>query len=62
MGQYLESFLWVAVVLVVTGKLPDNEGLVSGGGKNHVGIFRGGSQCRDPAIVTWQLASVDREH
>ena len=50
--RYFESFLWVAVVLVVAGELPDNNGFVSGGGKDHVGIFRRRSQCCDPAIVT----------
>ena len=48
---YLESSFWVSVVLLVAGELPDNYCLVSGGGKDHVGIFRRGSQCCDPAIV-----------
>ena len=60
-GLYLESSFGVSVALVVASELPDNDCLVSGGGKDHVGIFRRGSQCSYPAIVAWQFSKGTRK-
>jgi len=53
--QYLKRPLWVSVGALVPGEGPDDDGLVSRGGNDHVGILRRCRQSGDPATVTWQL-------
>lgn len=39
MGVTLEAALGVTVGLLITGKVPDDEGLVAGSGQQHVGAM-----------------------
>jgi hypothetical protein len=50
--SHFEGLLWVSVVLVVAGELPDNDCPVSGGRENHVRVFGRRCQRRDPTIVS----------
>ena len=40
MGVTLEGPLWVTVLRLVAGQVPDDEGLVARGGQEHVGAGR----------------------
>lgn len=37
MGVAVQTALWVSVGSLVAGQVPDDEGLVTGGGEEHVG-------------------------
>lgn len=52
----VERSLGVSVLRLVAGEVPDDQGLVTAAGQQHVGVLYGGSQTGDPAIVTLESA------
>jgi len=53
----LEAALGVTVGLLITGKVPDDQGLVAGSGQQHVGVLQGGGKGSNPAIVALKGAA-----
>lgn len=54
----VERPLGVTVLGLVAGEVPDDQGLVTGRGQEHVGVLHGGSQAGDPAILQKHELSV----
>ena len=50
----VEPLLGHTVVLLISGQLPDDQGLVAGGRQDHVRVFRVGGDLGDPAIVSFE--------
>jgi hypothetical protein len=56
----VERSLGVAVLGLIAGEVPDDQGLVSGSRQEHVGVLHGGSQASDPAIVALEGSLQDQ--
>lgn len=54
MSVTVETLLGHAVVLIIAGQLPDDEGLVARGRQDHVRVFGVGGDLCDPAIVSFE--------
>jgi len=50
----LKSFVRDAIVGIILGEFPDNNGLVTGRRENHVGKHGSGRDLSDPPIVSLQ--------
>lgn len=55
----MERPLWNTVALVVTGKVPDNQRLVTRTRQKHVGALKRSSKTGNPSAVTLQSSSQD---
>jgi len=53
----MESPLWNAILMILSGQLPHNQGLVTGTGQDHIGKLWVGGDLGNPSIVALKGAT-----